>query len=336
MLPSKTVFIVGAGASQECGLPIGRGLKSTIATSLDLRFDYGARFVGSGDLRICDALRRAFPHDINVYLQACLSIRAGVGLSPSIDDFIDKHQHDKAIEVCGKLAIAHAILNAERGSTLHVDDSSTFNTIDFDAVADTWYTGFYELLSQGLPHSNLPDIFQNVAVVTFNYDRCIEHFLKYAIAANHRVSTDEARQRVDELILLRPYGSVGKMPFGSSNVPAVADVGKSLKTYTEKVEDAAGLAAIQNAVADAEVLVFLGNAFHENNLRLLGDVRDPDKVKRIYATRKGVSDTDLQLVKQRLSKLRGTATSKTSHDSHFYFADTCSELFDEYRMSLRT
>jgi DNA-binding HxlR family transcriptional regulator len=37
MLKSKTVFVLGAGASKEVGLPVGSELKSTIAAKLDWR-----------------------------------------------------------------------------------------------------------------------------------------------------------------------------------------------------------------------------------------------------------------------------------------------------------
>jgi len=41
MFKSKTLFVVGAGASQEAGLPTGTELKSIIAEKLDITFDHG-------------------------------------------------------------------------------------------------------------------------------------------------------------------------------------------------------------------------------------------------------------------------------------------------------
>lgn len=59
MFKSKTVFIVGAGASCEAGLPSGDTLKERIAELLDIRFnDWGSDQI-SGDRRIVKALREA-------------------------------------------------------------------------------------------------------------------------------------------------------------------------------------------------------------------------------------------------------------------------------------
>jgi len=44
----KTVFIIGAGASKEAGLPVGSDLKKVIARALDIRFKDLGQMV-SGD-----------------------------------------------------------------------------------------------------------------------------------------------------------------------------------------------------------------------------------------------------------------------------------------------
>ena len=38
MFESKTVFVLGAGASHEVGLPVGSGLAEIISKKLDIRF----------------------------------------------------------------------------------------------------------------------------------------------------------------------------------------------------------------------------------------------------------------------------------------------------------
>ena len=52
MLPFKTVFILGAGASKEVGLPTGSELKKLIAKNLDIEFDTLGRFTGKGNRTI--------------------------------------------------------------------------------------------------------------------------------------------------------------------------------------------------------------------------------------------------------------------------------------------
>jgi hypothetical protein len=50
MFHRKTLFIIGAGASRELGLPIGAKLAELIQEKMDIRFEAGYRPVGSGDL----------------------------------------------------------------------------------------------------------------------------------------------------------------------------------------------------------------------------------------------------------------------------------------------
>jgi hypothetical protein len=350
MLPSKTVFIVGAGASFEAGMPVGTTLRETISTKLDIRFDdFGSKFVGTGDRAIFESLDRKYGQKINFYLGKCWQIRDGIILSPSVDDFINAHQHDAAIAECGKIAISRSILEAERRSKLFYEKRSIRDTINFKSIADSWYGGFYQLLSQGVTKGNLDSIFENVTIISFNYDRCIEHYLVHAIAAHYQIPIEAASKLVESLTIFHPYGSVGRyfgvqqgrVEFGFGGTPNIDDVLSNLKTFTEKTEDAEGLNSIRKAIVDAEVLVFLGNAFHPINTELLIDETFTSTTvsKRIFATRKGISDADLNVVRKQLFKLCGLHSHIPFVESVFnqktFFADTCSHLFNEYRMSLR-
>jgi hypothetical protein len=269
MLPSKTVFVLGAGASFEAGLPIGDTLKKHVAQALDFDTDRNRVMPGRGDEAIYKQLVNNGPSGhYAIYFEAARSIQHGLILSASIDDFIDAHQ-DEAITVCGKLAITRSILKAERASKLYVDPGNMHNKMKFHSLEGTWYLPFYRLLTQGLQRSNLETLFNNVTLITFNYDRCPEHFLTYALAANYRLQLEESRKLVQTLRILRPYGSVGayltdEVRFGGELLPPFKSVLSNLRTYGEKTEDAEGLAAIQAAVAEADVMVFLGNAYEQH------------------------------------------------------------------------
>ena len=109
MIKQKIVFVVGAGASKEVGVPIGRDLTSNIAVALDIQFPDGYQ-QSSGSYLICQALRRLVEkqnsRDINPFLHAGWAIRDAAPLALSIDNFIDAHRQDERIKLCGKLAIA--------------------------------------------------------------------------------------------------------------------------------------------------------------------------------------------------------------------------------------
>ncbi|MBV8799423.1 MAG: hypothetical protein JO208_06415 [Alphaproteobacteria bacterium] len=123
MLKRKTVFVIGAGASCEVGLPSGQQLRERIARALNMYFQHGSEQT-AGSRAIYEAFRvlaRNEGNDINLYVRAGWMIRDAAPLSLSIDNFIDAHRGDVAVEKCGKLAIAETILEAERASTLFVD-----------------------------------------------------------------------------------------------------------------------------------------------------------------------------------------------------------------------
>ncbi len=59
MFKRKTLFVVGAGASAEYGLPPGKLLATKISTKMDIRFEFANRPIGNGDMDIYIQLTRA-------------------------------------------------------------------------------------------------------------------------------------------------------------------------------------------------------------------------------------------------------------------------------------
>ncbi len=113
MFRRKTLFIVGAGASCEAGLPVGSVLKEQIAESL-----------GSGPgLDLDSTLSNAFSmlgnsNGEGLYYNAAALIRRNMSQAISIDNFLDAHQENKYVNAVGKLLIVYALLRAEKVSKL--------------------------------------------------------------------------------------------------------------------------------------------------------------------------------------------------------------------------
>lgn len=341
MLRSKTTLIVGAGASAEAGLPIGSELKIVIAKKLGYRSGEGIGLdYRYGDQQIYEILRRTYQREINDYIKACINISSGVVLSSSIDNFIDTHKHDQSITICGKIAIARTILEAEKGCKLYINPSNIYNKLNFSEISNTWYTKFYEWLVQGVDKSNLEQIFENLTVISFNYDRCIQHFLTHAISTNFIISVDAAKEIVKKLRIFFPYGSVGpylptagsSIGFGADALPNINNILDGLKTYTEQIEDSTTLTEFRNAIAESETLIFLGNQYHDTNINLIcGGIHKENKSKKVFATRKGIeSNSDLDIVKIKLEKLNYRQGLNS-----FFFSETCNDLFREYGRSMR-
>ena len=340
MHSEKTVIVVGAGASQEADLPTSADLKTTIARYLDIKFQVTQQI--SGDATVAAALRTH--GDINQYLYACWKIRDALPQAISIDNFIDAHQGNKEIELCGKLAIVRSILEAEKGSLLYSNRSNTDNTPNFSFLAETWFNAFWQLLTENCQAVGLKKRLLSISLIIFNYDRCIEHFLYHSMQNYYGLSADSAASLVDEMDIFHPYGVVGSLPWTAG--PAQMDFGaepraqdlvalaEQIKTFTEGTNPkASNIMEIRNQVARAETLVFLGFAYHKQNLELLkqpSDRRqDGEMVRQCYGTALGISDADLQVIASDLHELCGGLMYPNVGNNL-----TCRELFNTYRRDL--
>ena len=128
MFSIPTVFIIGAGAGKEVGMPVGSELSAEIAKKLDIKHKDGGRELMSGDYEISVALRRitkAKGENYNDWRAAGTMVAAGIRYTRSIDAYLNSHKDNEKIKVCGKLAIAQTILAYERSCALYDDPRSS-------------------------------------------------------------------------------------------------------------------------------------------------------------------------------------------------------------------
>ena len=217
----KTVFVIGAGASKEADLPVGDELKASIATALNIGFILPDR-LDTGDARIVDALRLVMEAEdpparsFDPYLHAAWKIRDAMPLAISIDSFIDAQRGDAKVELCGKLAIVRTILAAEKNSLLYVARTRYDSTIDYSRLDGTWFNTFFQLLTENSTASSFKERLSSIALVIFNYDRCIEHYLYHALQTYYPLSANDAALLLKSLEIYHPYGTVGELPWYSS------------------------------------------------------------------------------------------------------------------------
>ena len=255
----------------------------------------------------------------------------------SIDNFIDQQGDDK-IELCGKLAIVRSILEAEKDSLLFLNGRERDPTLRFNDLEGTWYTYFMQILTDGCRKKYIYQLFEGMCFITFNYDRCIEHFLFHALQNYFNIKPDEAAGIMQGFKIFHPYGMVGRMQWQGEGVSTAfgADVSgrnllslaEQIKTYTERAADDAAMTEIRREVLEAEIIVFLGFAFHQQNMRLI----DPDiqgNAKRVFATARGISQGDSAIVTKQILDLFGSKPQV-----HLKHNLSCFDLFDEFRRSL--
>ena len=128
----------------------------------------------------------------------------------------------------------------------------------------------------------------------------------------------------------------GMWPFGWDELPDIDTRCANIKTYTEQIEESEHLSGIREAMATAQTIVFLGNAYHPNNMKLL----TPDqswqlaKASKILKIRRGIiSSEDLDIVGQRLGQFHRPIAS--SSERKVSIASThCFDLFQNFRWSI--
>jgi SIR2-like domain len=347
MIRSKTVFVLGAGASHEVGLPVGKTLAEQIAESLKLVqvAGLGGKTVASTEIQ--STIQRLPRERMPEYIEAARTISEGIGYAHSIDDFIDSFPDRPEIAQVGKIAISHAIINAERSSRLWVDPKNFYNKLSYLRISESWYPTLMRILASGLKKTDAKKLFENVSFVSFNYDRCIEQFLAHALSLRLDLSMTDAARICTEKPVLHPYGSLGPIDFPGSgngrhslgengNGFDLLETSKNIKTYTEQIDaEQTELRNIHAAVASADTIIFIGFSFHDQNMKLLAPPRGI-KAERIFATTKGMSESDRVTVRlfletqwARRSKLSGSETPTV-----VLSPQTCGEFFFDYQRTI--
>ncbi len=217
--------------------------------------------------------------------------------------------------------------------------------VNLDKVQKTWYVKSLKMLGQEITKENAREIFDNVAFIVFNYDRCIEQFLRYGLRFLYGLPEKEAEDICDDLQLIHPYGYVadlpmqgkspGGVPFGDHDYGSDhVGLAENIRTYTEQILDADLSSRIHAEMLSAGNIVFLGFAFHPQNMHLL---TPEEKLgpKTIFGTAYGMSDDDIQTITGQLfGMFRDPSNMMAMKRVKLNNKLTCADLFDYYARSL--
>jgi hypothetical protein len=204
----------------------------------------------------------------------------------SIDRFIQ--YNEAAFGRIGRLHIAATILNCE-------DDRS----LDGD-----WYA---LLLDEIFPRGPVDLSPGDLSVVTFNYDRSFEQFFTSAFTC-FGLTPQEAATQFAKINVVHVYGQLGelaKVPYG--DFTAAPSVAETLNLIRHDQPNA-NAPRINEAIAGAENVCFLGFAFAPENLALFD--QQCLKGRRFYATSLGLPLTRVAEVKRHIRGIQfvdGTA-----------------------------
>jgi hypothetical protein len=340
----KTIYVIGAGASKEVGLPTGFELKSIISRLLDIRFDFYTQ--ESGDRLITNALTKYVERsltnfrDINPFLEEAWHIRDALPQAISIDNFIDSQKGNEKLALCGKLGIVKSILEAEKGSRLYFERERRDSTIDFNSIKETWYLPFFQLITENCSINDLEERLKSVVLVVFNYDRCIEHYLFYSLINYYKINEESASRLISNIEVYHPYGAVGSLPWQRAENPTdfgvipdankLLSIAENIKTFTEGTDpESSNIVQIRNGIKEAKRVVFMGFAFHKLNMELLKStnltkVLGGEPTKKCFATTLGISESDKEVVSSQISELFGEKVTINMANV------SCNDLFSEF------
>ena len=154
MIEKQTVLVLGAGASYVYGLPTGRGLLIDVCSDI-----LDGSYSTSGGVRQPETpLQRALI-DCGFSWDEILAFTRKLRASnqPSVDEFVA--EQPDYVEI-GKAAIASVILSSEKESELRRTNEMR------------WFEYLFQRMTAGHEPTEFKN--NNLAVVTFNYDRSFE------------------------------------------------------------------------------------------------------------------------------------------------------------------
>ena len=199
---------------------------------------------------------------------------------------------------------------------------------------------FFNILQDRIVVSeNMQDVFSNLCIINFNYDRCIEQYLFYAVQNLFQIDERAASELMRRLKIFHPYGHVGPLPFRQAgavqfgaNYGELHSLSEKIRTFNEQIEEGEELRAMRDEVAKARRIIFLGFHFHQQNMELLKPPSPKRGTASVYATALDRSDADTQIIERQirdtLRECGGVGRLNISRNLD------CKGLFKEYGMTL--
>ena len=255
MIASKTVFVLGAGASKPYGFPLGGELYDLVLSE----FKQGA----SNRIH----LKNTTPHsetDIDQFVGTLR--RSGM---MSVDAFLERRPEFMEI---GKSAMSVLLVQRENPDAL-------------------WGGGlnWLQYLYNRMIGSSLEEFAQNqVSFVTFNYDRTVEMFLATSLGCTFGKHLEQVAAVLDVMPIIHLHGRLGYLPWQNASEgrayngnidKRVMDICRNeIKVVHEDTTDGRDkeFTKAKELLAMAERIYLLGFGFGERNVERLG-LRDLER-----------------------------------------------------------
>ena len=244
MITKPTTLILGAGASQPFGFPTGYGLFKSVLAILNRHenpvSEKWFEWMGHGVEKI-DEFRN------------CL-LKSG---KSSVDAFLEHRQEFIPI---GKAAMAISLIARESEKKL------------FQHEEQSWYHYLFNKLN-----TKFDEFGKNkLSILTFNYDRSLEHFLFSGLRHAYGKPDVECAAMLREIPIIHLHGTIGNLPhFGKPcraydetlNPETLKLATEGIKIVHEGIED--DFTVAKQILSESTYICFLGFGYLPLNLRRL-------------------------------------------------------------------
>lgn len=239
MIKKPVVLVLGAGASQPYGYPLGSELRKLLCAP---RPELASLLAAAGHDR------KAIDHFAEEFRFSNLA---------SIDVFLERRPN---LAPLGRSLIAGIIIERDLSSRGRAGD---------------WYEYLWQQLTRDAPTI---DAFKGnyLQVVTFNYDTSFERFLINSIRASYDVTLDVASAAFEATIaVVHVHGKIPTKLAGRFVEP-IELTSETIKTYSDQIitlhqgeDNSPEFSTARHFLGKAEQVMFLGFGFHQENMRRL-------------------------------------------------------------------
>lgn len=279
MITKPTVLVLGAGASAPYGFPVASELKQKICEafaqdSVAIRLLHeGSQISTSMFFEFREAFRKSG--------------------QPSVDAFLE--HRPEFIEV-GKLAIAYCLMPYESEETLFGGEGTR---------GGDWY----QYLSTKLNASFEKFGDNRLSVITFNYDRSLEHYLFVTLQNTHGRSDDDCADALRKIPIIHVYGQLSRHPYPDKlarpysperdRYKYVGYAAGGITLLHDKIQPE--IEAARQMLKAAERVCFLGFGYHQLNLEKL-TLQDSSSQRFVFGTARGLIGEEVVSIKNELQR----------------------------------
>ena len=284
IIKDKTIFVLGAGASNPFGYPTGDELKKIICKELNPS-QIAEQLVGTHSRDMIPYEKIKIENFKNFFDKS---------VENSIDLFL---KNNPDLRDLGKKLIAIILFQKEHElSLLNKEEPKN------------WYIEFWNMIDHNFENINK----HNMHFITFNYDRSLEHFLITALYNSYagKKTVAECASKVNLIDIIHVYGCLAPLPWQNqgegrdysgrwASHEDVINAAKNLFVIEEeRINDVRSvkLDRLKSLIKEAVYIYFFGFAYGEENLEILGG--SFDNANLIWGTSLGLGEVAKNKIKK--------------------------------------